>query len=302
LAANNKNYYQQQVFDHWDLLNQLAEKRFPKRGREPSNLAEEGLLYVLNKLEENNWFRVRQYRGQASFRAFLAQTVRRLLEDFARQKFGRPRVPDEIKRLGPLWERVYKKLCWEQWSTREVIEELRTPGDQDRNPTMLQEIVAGIRGRIIDCGALAASKTERLHADFPESFDVEAMVESAAHTPSTEDWVVAEQRNRLFKSVAEWVIREQAAGSAATPDDSPLAIALRQLRDALPLIPEERLLLRLVFQEGLAVTEAGRRLGLNTNQTHGRLRRLLERIRSAWQDIGLDQMLKDLLEGGEMEF
>ncbi len=44
------------------------------------------------------------------------------------------------------------------------------------------------------------------------------------------------------------------------------------------------------------MTEAGRLLGLRTDQMHGRLRRLLQRIRQDMEDSGLAQELKGLLQ------
>ena len=301
MVAERKNPHQQQVFDHWDLLNQLAKKRFLKHGNpETSNLAEESVLYVLNKLEENDWFRVRQYREQSSFRAFLAQTTQRLLEDFARQKFGRSRIPDWIKKLGPLWARVYQKLCWERLPALEVVKDIRANFTKDSDPMAPEEIVAAIRGQIINCGALGASNIEHPFSDLPESFDPNTAADPSGQTP--EKRVITEQRVRLLKIIAQWMYRQPEAGSEAAPDNSPLATTLQKLCDALPLTPEERLLLRLVFQEGLPVTAAGSRLGLNASQTHGRLRRLLERIRLAWQAMGLDQTFKGLLDGEDIEF
>jgi DNA-directed RNA polymerase specialized sigma24 family protein len=61
------------------------------------------------------------------------------------------------------------------------------------------------------------------------------------------------------------------------------------------LEPRERLLLKLCFREGVAVAEAGRMLGWNRHQVHGRLRRLLERLRRDFTDAGLDQELRLLL-------
>ena len=63
----------------------------------------------------------------------------------------------------------------------------------------------------------------------------------------------------------------------------------------LRLESRERLLLQLCYRDGVAVTEAGRMLGWNRFQTHGRLRRLLERLRQDLHRVGLDQELRLLL-------
>jgi len=246
LVANHKNPHQQQVFAHWELLNQLAKRRFPERGSTAvSHLAEEALLYVLNKLEEDNWSRVRQFREQSTFPAFLKQVTQRLLEDFARQKFGRSRTPGWIKKLGPLWERVYQKLCRERLPAPMVIEDMRATLGQDSDSAALWDIVAAIRGKIIDCGALATHQTEQSSADLPESSAMNTVTDPAAQTP--ENRVAALQRMRLLKMIAEWLDIEPATGPVDESGDRLLATALQKLRTALPLIPEERLLLKLVF-------------------------------------------------------
>lgn len=301
MSAAAENQYQQRVFAHWDLLNRLARKQFPARGSgEASSLADEALLYVLQKLEEEDWSRVRQYRGLSGFRTFLQQVAQRLLADFWRHKYGRPRTPAWIEALGPLWERVYRQLCRERLPATVVVESIRAALGDEGDPAVLWEIVAAIRARIIDCGAPPNHEIETAFSDYPESIDMAALADRLARTPSVEDLAIAEQRVRLLKAVAELLMPEDAAAGAALAADDRLPVAaLRRLRDTLTFAPEERLLLRLVYREGLPATEAGRRLGLNPHQTHGRLRRLLERIRSALRAVGLDRALAELLENAE---
>lgn len=87
----------------------------------------------------------------------------------------------------------------------------------------------------------------------------------------------------------------------AAPDDNPLAAALRNLRDRLRFTPEERLLLRLVYQEGMTVTDAGKHLSLGVNSVQGKMRRLLERIRSTLRAVGLDRTLAEAITEEELE-
>jgi DNA-directed RNA polymerase specialized sigma24 family protein len=69
------------------------------------------------------------------------------------------------------------------------------------------------------------------------------------------------------------------------------------VKQPVALSPEERLLLKLCHRDGLSVSEAGRMLGLNRFQTHGRLRRLYSRIREAFELHGLAEELRLLLKG-----
>lgn len=129
---------------------------------------------------------------------------------------------------------------------------------------------------------------------------MQGAAESAARTPSVEEGVVAEQRGQLLETIAEWLDPERAAGSGAAPDDNPLAAALRNLRDRLRFTPEERRRRR-VYQEGMTVTDAGKRLGLGVNSVQGKMRPLLERIRSAPRVVGLDRTLADALAEEDLE-
>lgn len=296
MESDDHDAYKKKVFDHWELLREVARKKFPAHNREQlSSLADEGLSYVLNKLEEDHWLRIREYRGQSSFERYLAQVAQRLLGDFTRQKFGRLRVPEKLKRLGPLWERAYKKLCWERLPVTAVIEDLRNTSDQKSDPIAFWEIVSAIRAKIIHCGALFTSQILQSESDFPDSIDVKKFMESAAQTPSIEDAATADQHARLLKVIADWLSPDRIAEPNHNPDDSPLAVTLQKFVESLQLTDEEQLLLRLVFHEGKEVAEAGQELGLNQNQTHGRLRRLLARIRSALESAGLAQALKGIL-------
>ncbi|MEO5364548.1 MAG: hypothetical protein H7838_13120, partial [Magnetococcus sp. DMHC-8] len=70
---------------------------------------------------------------------------------------------------------------------------------------------------------------------------------------------------------------------------------LEPLRTTLNLSNEERLLLKLLYQDGLEVEAVARLLGLNGNQVYGRQRRLLARIRKAMEQTGLAETVQALL-------
>jgi DNA-directed RNA polymerase specialized sigma24 family protein len=61
------------------------------------------------------------------------------------------------------------------------------------------------------------------------------------------------------------------------------------------LSPEEKLLLKLCYHDTLSVTRAGAMLGLNRHQAHGRMRRLLARLRADFQSSGLSRDILELL-------
>ncbi len=148
MAQNNDNTYKEQLFAHWKLLQRLAQRRFKN-----AVLADQALDFALEKLQEDHWSRLRAYRGDARFSTYLAHVAQRLLEDFARHRFGRQRIPDWIQVQGPLWEQVYRLLCLERLSATDVIETLRDAVPGGRSIQVIREAIALIRKQIVNCGA-----------------------------------------------------------------------------------------------------------------------------------------------------
>ncbi len=58
---------------------------------------------------------------------------------------------------------------------------------------------------------------------------------------------------------------------------------------------QEKVLLKLCYQDGIAVSKAGAMVGLTPSQTHGKMRRLLERIRTILTESGVASSLKPFL-------
>jgi len=73
-----------------------------------------------------------------------------------------------------------------------------------------------------------------------------------------------------------------------TPEEQLINKEIKVRIEALNLSSQERLLLRLVYSEGNSVSKAGRMLGLNADQAHGKHRRLKERIR---QHLEVEELL-----------
>lgn len=262
------------AFDHWDLVDRLAERRFRDR-----NIALEAAHYVLEKLGENNWERVRNYRQKGPVRAYLSSIIRRLLEDFARRRFGRrTRVPSWIKSFGMLWEKIYRLLCLEGHSRAEVIEIMRDSAPGGRSENVIREAITIIRGKMKDCGR----PTEPGELTILDETPVKDYLADEAASGALER---AEFINSFYHSLLENRRQDHAA------NDGEEAAAFKVLQQSLRLSPEERLILKMVYEDGMKVTDAGRILGLSTHVVHGRLRRLMTRIRTACECAGLEDLL-----------
>ncbi len=264
----------QRVFQHWDLVNRLAEKRFRH-----ANHALEATDYVLSELQREDWARIRKHSGEGSFRGYLFRVVQRLLHDFGRKKFGRQRRPPGwLDAYPPFWRRVFQHLCAEGQKASDVIQILQDAVPGERAEHIIREAITTIRTRVPDCG-------QQLPRD---AISIEGLPETRAPEPYSPQ--SGPGRAELLDAVYSCIM------SLGDEADDELAGAVRELRARLGLDPEERLLLRMVYEDGMRVTEAGRLLGLSTNVAHGRLRRLLVRIDGALAGCGWSELLRDALE------
>lgn len=265
----------EQVLEHWALLNRLAARRFGDRP-----LAEEAALYVMNQLLEHDGQRLRSYSGRSSFAAFIASVSWRLLEDFSRKRFGRRRPPLWIRNLGGIWLRLYSMLCLERLDIAEAVAVVAqsteySPGNDPEEAAWI------IRQQVIDCGG---------HQGLEVALDEEQTAGGDAVGSNHGGQVYemeSKERKELFRMLFSTL--------TDTPDAS-IEKNLKQLCALqVDLSPEEQLLLKLCYQDGLSVTRAGEMLGYNRHQVHGRLRRLLDRLRNDFQESGLDREILELL-------
>lgn len=266
--------WQQLVTASWQLINRLAERRFGRGG-----LAEEAALAVIDRLLEDNGARLTGYSGRAPVSAYLAAVSWRLLEDFARKRYGRRRPPLWIRKLGGYWEKLYTLLCLERL---EIMAAVASVSQRQRQEELrdLEEAAWTIRQQVTDCGAhqgLEVELDEQLSDDPHEEQDI------ASQAARLEQHERIELFRQLFQALTGSDERQSAVCSERMS-------ALR-----ITLSSEERLLLRLCFDEDLPVSQVGKMLGMSRFQVHGRLRRLLARLRRELAAAGLERDIIELL-------
>ena len=255
------------------MINRMAGRRFPQ-----GELAEEAALFVMDKLAEDDWRRLRAFTGQSTLPTYIGALTFRLLEDFSRIRFGRLKPPLWVRRLGGIWETLFRLLCLERFSPAEAMEILSTR--QACSAFVAEQAAYQLLGEIPHCGSYQGEQTE-LADDLPDTDE-----QCVGSQP--EQQLEQEEREQCLAALGSIVFEE--SDPAHTPQ-----LLEKVLRADIILEPRERLLLKLCFREGVAVAEAGRMLGWNRHQVHGRLRRLLERLRRDFTDAGMDQELRLLL-------
>lgn len=253
------------------LIDRLARRRFGETA-----LAEEGAMYVLEHLQADDCRRLHSFTGRSKFSTYLRAVVLRLLEDFSRRRFGRIRPPSWIADLGGIWLVMFELLCLQRLNVGDAVQTAlgmkRAGREQD-----IEKTAWTILERIVDCG-----RHQGLEVDFDEN---EPLREQEERDGNPEKQLLEDERKMFY---------ELLFGSARVQIDNSLA---RKIGASVRLSDEDRLLLKLCFQEELPVTRAGELLGLGANQVHGRLRRLLARIRSGLEQAGISEELRDMLHG-----
>lgn len=272
--------FKQKITVHWPLINRLARRRFN------DNLAEEAALYVLNQLQEDDCRRVRSFSGRAGFSTFLSSLTIRLLEDFSRKRFGRVRPPQWISALGGIWIAVFELLCLQRLNVSATVE---TMLHRIKDRAQVEQTAWTILERVTDCG-----RQQALEVEFDDEVRVSENNRQAkgGHLKGPEERFMESERRDFFEVLFMGLFAGEKEKQLSAFEHS----FVRILAAGIELSAQERLLIKLCFQDGISATRAGKMLGLNANQIHGKLRRLLTRLRIGFELAGIDEELKRLLE------
>jgi len=263
--------WKKKALAHWDLINRLAVRRF---GAAP--LAEEAALFVMDSLAADSWKRLQAHSGGGSFKSYLASLSWRLLEDFSRKRFGRIRPPLWVKKLGGIWSVLFALLCLERLSVSDAVESAlcRCPACEKGD---LEDAAFRLLGRIPHCG-----KHQSLEVSLDET-------EAAGDlTDYPELLLEKDEQSCLFAGL----FGQLTGGDYDVQVPEKFSLLLKK---GITLRPEERLLLKLLYQDNVGVARTGTLLGLNRDQVNGRVRRLLARLRVDFQNMGLEEELLELL-------
>lgn len=263
--------WKQKALAHWDLINRLAVRRFGN-----VTLAEEAALFVMDSLAADSWQRLHAFSGKGSFKSYIASLSWRLLEDFSRKRFGRVRAPLWITKLGGIWTLLFSLLCLQRLSVAEAVESVSCRYTA-RNRDRYEDAALTVLGRIPQCG-----RHQGLELPFEDT-------DAATQDRSPEQLLEKDQQEHLFAVLFGELLGEK--GNSQILPDSFVSL----MQEGVSLNPEERLLLKLLYQDNVGVTRAGKLLSLNRDQVNGRLRRLLARLRNDFQRMGLGEELLELL-------
>ncbi len=275
----NSNYLREQFTRHWPFLEKLAISRFVDE-----NLSHEAMLFVADKIEEDDFRKLKAFNGKSAIKTYLAVVVKRLFDDFARHKFGRVRPPEWLKKKGGLWLEIFRKLCLERISPSDITESFEIINPNEPDPKIIEEVIHIILAKISDCGknTINTVVTDSQKADESGNYN------SDMHYLTPEEYCHACEREDLSN-----IISRAITGNDAHPADAKLNRQASAFKKTLKLSSEETLFLKTIYQDGLSVSAAGRILGWSTNQSSGKHRRVMEKIKDSIVTSGLLDKVKD---------
>ena len=258
----------QKVFDHWDQIQALSRRRFPKS----ENLAEEALEYLLVHLQANNWRRIRMWQGVGEFLPFITTLALRLLTDFGREKFGYVRKPTWLaNKSDALWDTAYRLIIIQDYERQEAIEFMATQHPA-RERWFIEEVVSTVLTR--------CSKRPRFKEPIAPLAHVQAKKMAPGWTP--EEQLVAQDKERL-EALLEY-LQTGTQATQALPER--VQELLNRLAMHLRLTEEDRLLLRLRYVDGLSMPAIVKLLDLK-GDPYKRFNKMITQLQNACRLAGL---------------
>jgi hypothetical protein len=256
----------QLVFDQWQFLSRLAERRFPN----DDNMAQEALLFVLGKLEVDQWKRVRAWEGQGAFHTFLAVLTARLMTDYTRSKYGHHRTPTWVNRKNdPVWTKAYQLIIFQKYSRLDAIEILMA-SYRGRQRWYFEEMVATV---------LANNNRPVRAIESQVPFDaVEYM--SAFEAPENTSNI---SQKVLLEAVIEYLSNDE---DSQDNENQEVQRLLSLLNIELSLSEEDKLLLRMRYCDGMTIAAITKALNLK-GDIYKRINKLIRHLTNACTQMGV---------------
>ncbi len=234
--------------------------------------AEEGVLYVVEKLAENDWARCKKFQGNSKPETFLFSVVHCLIGDFHRKIYGRQRPPEWLKRKGDLWIRIWNELCLKRQLPEALINMLCHDGSHE--PTRVQTAIVTIKGKLPWCGYSNPPGDEP-----PEIVDP---------SPGPDSKVDEAMFEGLLEMCAAMLGGEHPDGVHAKLKTIGSA-GLNDVVERFTISEEELLLLKMHFDDGLSFAEIARILkNVKAPAVRQKVTTVLTNMRQLLESVGVD--------------
>ncbi|MYM64345.1 sigma-70 family RNA polymerase sigma factor [Pseudomaricurvus sp. HS19] len=238
-------------------LDAMAARRFVQ-----PVLAEEAVTAMIEALSADNWQKLSHFSGNSQPSTFAYAVASRAMEDFARKRFGRPRPPAWLQALGNAWVRLWQMLCLErQWP-----ELIRQKLAEEFQPGLLEQAMRTIKQRIPRCGEPGFSEC------CVTELGLETLPDDSGHSL---DVSLDQARQQTLLALLGQLLSDNPGNHSACPSD---AEVIAEWRRALDLDSEDRLLLRLTYEDGLSSRKIASLLGTSAGSVQRRLQRVRDQL------------------------
>jgi RNA polymerase sigma factor (sigma-70 family) len=217
--------------------------------------------YVNLKLVEGDYRILRQFEHRSSLKTYLTVVIQRLFLDYLHSKWGKWRPSAAAKRRGSVAIRLEELMNRDGMSFDEAVETLTTSQATELGRDELFRIVS----------ELPVRQPRRMR-----TLDDASLHESALPGPAAPE-VTSSEVESLARSAEETLRR-----------------ALGELR------AEDRLVLKLRFNDGLSVPQISSALDLESKPLYRRINKCLDALKQSFEAGGLDfAQLRELVEWGQ---
>ena len=200
--------------------------------------------------------RIRAFSGRSSLQTYLVVVITRLFQDWRNSQWVKWRPSAEAKRLGPLAVKLETMTVRDKLTFEEAVETLRTNHGVTEGRAAL----------------------ESLYSRFPvrtgRSFTTDEVLDTVGAPNSNADASLAQA--------------EASAGAGAA------ATALAGALTALP--PQDRIIIRMRFDDGFSVAEIAKALKLEAKPLYRRIEKLLFELRRTLEGSGVGvELIRDVI-------
>ncbi|MFW8590881.1 hypothetical protein ACOI22_08780 [Glaciecola sp. 2405UD65-10] len=254
-------------------MDNIAAKRFFD-----AELARTAVDECLDLMRQDNWAKLNAYEGRnsASAKTFFFIVYRRCLEDYYRKVFGRCEPPAWTKQLGEFWVRLYKQLCCQGASVTTLINAYKECFSSD----YVQKSISTIRQKDPKChtrGKQIVAKSIEVNEQSDSTIDSSNIEVSSTNDADTLHATIFEQS---LNAIHLWL-------GENLPESHDATQLLNKLNE-LELDIESKLLLRLVYQEGLKIPAAAAFIQIEAYTARRRIKDALAAIKTCFKDSPLD--------------
>ncbi len=236
--------------DWLNKFDQMARKRYNH-----DDLAQAAVNDIIKVMSKDNWSILGDIESKREPGAYITTVFRNKLEDKARKRYSRPRPPSWLKKLGGFWLTLFQWLCLERKTKIAIYDAM----EHHQIIEDVDQMILTIKTKHPKCGSPDCQENSlEEHQEINQSFE-----------PTYEDDEDCDEELLL------------ALGHYTGINDTKSIKLVNQKSDLenLKLNDEDQVLLKLIYQQGLKISQIARMLHLPDHQVRKMHQNVLNNIK-----------------------